>query len=174
MNRFAATLVFRLPDGSFMHEPFEQEGADSAEALGKVLRDGYGRAFGRELMGLSRFEPAPRGPRAVDDIPTTEVRPTADRIAMDLVPPAPEPPRAFELDALGDVPWWSLEGAFGPASDLGLQLGRAGALDPELARAGAEPKKSNEDTHFSPSPKVGVLVTSSRIALRSVGLCVRG
>lgn len=137
-DRYAATLVFQLPDGAFMYEPIELAADDRAAALALAMREARGRAFGRELMGLSRFGPAPRGPLTMDDIPEIEVRADASLLEMELPEPAPEPERRFEIEGLSEVRWWEHEGAFGPASEVGLLLARVAARDETLATESAE------------------------------------
>ncbi|MBO6934327.1 MAG: hypothetical protein JJ863_05110 [Deltaproteobacteria bacterium] len=136
--RFDVTLVFRAGDQSFVHEPWAVETADRAEALSRSKREGIERRFGREFLGYSRFELFTAGSVDIDDLPAVETRRSAELIPVEDVPASDEPGRKLRLEGLEEVRWWEIEGAFGPASELGAALRRCASEDEALAKDSAE------------------------------------
>lgn len=131
-------LVFRHGP-AFFTEPRRYEGPLES-CLADTKRDGRAGAFGREHVGFASFHPSPaelsledvpasRGP--LTDDPTVPLAELLGAFAVDLDTPAsPESPRlAIDQRALESIHWWAHDGAFGPATEAGVALGRCASTD---------------------------------------------
>lgn len=142
------SLVFEAPDGSFFDEPRRYR-ARLDEALALARRDAALTTFGRSFRGFSQIEIAQpvvtveTMPRA-SHVPTSPERPLSQLLQKHGVEQVPEtvasdsPRHALALDELTRFPWWDFQGAFGVASDVGLDLLRCASTSADEAKLAAE------------------------------------
>lgn len=138
------SLVFEAPGGAFQVEPRRVHGA-LGDALAQARREGKAGAFGRTFLGFSAIEQTPQT-GAVDVLhlltaETNPVKPMAELLEPhrheDDGRTLAETPRHLELAGLEAVRWWALESAFGPATQVGVALGRCASTDEQEAKAAA-------------------------------------
>lgn len=136
-------LVFELPEGGFHEEP-RQYRATLDQALALARRDAASGTFGRTFRGFAKIDHASGDPRPTHS-PTSPAQPLEELISKSKITQqleertAPESPRVdVSLEGLERLPWWHYEGAFGIASEVGLQLGRCASTDATEAEAAAD------------------------------------
>jgi hypothetical protein len=183
-------LVFEASPGVFHEETWTYRGQLSA-ALALARRDGAAAGFGRRFVGFSTIAAAPASSREAPPRlrlqPQSPARPVGELLAPfsltdDALTAGESPRHPARLEGLSEVRWWEHEGALGPATALGVALGRCASVDAEEAAAAgltvAQSVISNR--HLFPAaepaiPFVVELVAAPEVSCRAaLAACLAG